>query len=253
MALGAYDHGGATPWRTWIPPVSVSGMREDHLHVLLWQVRGTADLAVEGDNHSLMVGHALWIPVGVRHEFTVHANSVTMPLFFDVDETATTLREPTLVTVDGDLRTLMLAYTVSWTTAIKPKANLARQILALIEQSPVVSTALPMPTTEAAQAIAQTLRFNPGDIRSVEELAESVHTSSRTIERAFQAETGMTLRRWRILIRMEAAAILLRSDSSLDAVAHRVGYTNVNSFRRVFKGHFGLSPTEYVDRYATPR
>lgn len=48
---------------------------------------------------------------------------------------------------------------------------------------------------------------------------------------------------------MEAAAILLRSDASLDAVAHRVGYTNVNSFRRVFTGHFGLSPTAFQSRY----
>jgi AraC-like DNA-binding protein len=73
------------------------------------------------------------------------------------------------------------------------------------------------------------------------------------VERTFQAETGMTLRQWRIRNRMEAAAILLRSGAAADAVAHRVGYTNVNAFRRVFKGHFGISPTEYSDRYRTRR
>lgn len=241
----------AAPWHTWIPPISVPGRREARLHVLLWQVRGEAVAVVEGGQRLLKSGHALWIPAGARHEFTVHANSVTMPLFFDVTDIATTLSEPTLVTVDRDLRTLMLAYNVSWNTIVQPPVDLARQILALVEDRPVLSTALPLPTSEPAQIIAETLRFNPGDIRSVEELAESVHTSVRTIERAFQAETGITLRQWRIRNRMEAAAILLRSNTALDAVAHRVGYTNLNAFRRVFKGHFGISPTEYINRYQT--
>lgn len=239
----------SSPRRIWIPPASVSGKREEHLHILLWQVRGDASLEVAGEARSLSVGHALWIPVEIPHEFTVHADSVTMPLFFEAAETATTLHEPTLVTVDRDLRTLMLAYSVSWHTSIKPAANLSRQILALIERSPALSTTLPMPTSEAALLVAEALRFNPGDIRTVDELADSAHTSSRSIERAFRAETGLTLRQWRIRNRMEAAAILLRSGSPLGAVARRVGYSNLNAFRRVFSGHFGISPTEYVNRY----
>lgn len=235
--------------RIWIPPASLPEIQEEAIHVLLWQVRGTADLVLDGEGHTLRVGHAIWIPVGTRHEFTVHANSVTMPLFFDAPATATTLRQPTLVTVDRDLRTLMLAYMVSWTTRIKSEVNLARQILSIIEDSPVVSAALPLPSNEPAKVIAESLLFNPGDIRTVDELSESVHASTRTVERAFASETGMTLRQWRIRNRMEAAAALLRSNATLDSVAHRVGYTNVNSLRRVFTEHFGISPTTYAQRY----
>ncbi|GAB3278273.1 AraC family transcriptional regulator [Kineosporia babensis] len=240
----------SAPWRIWMPAISIPVQTEDTLHVLLWQVFGDTDLVVAGEPHALRAGQALWVPVGAPHEFTVHQNSVTMPLFFDAAATATTLTEPAVVTVDAELRALLMAYNVSWHTIIKPTPNLARQILALIEDSPVLSTGLPMPSSEPARAIAEALRFNPGDIRGVDELAESVHTSSRSVERAFQAETGMTLRQWRIRNRMEAAAILLRSHATPDAVAHRVGYTNVNAFRRVFKGHFGISPTEYLERYA---
>lgn len=205
---------------------------------------------VDGTDRPLTAGHAIWVPVGTPHWFTVRANSVTVPLFFVARETATILREPTLVTVDRDLRTLMRANSVSSHTVIQPRANLARQILALVEDSPVLSTALPIPTSRPARIIAETLRFNPGDTRTIEELAASVHTTSRTIERSFRTETRMPLRQWRIRNRMEAAAVLLRATTSLEAVAHRVGYTNVNSFRRVFTGHFGPSPTAYVKRYA---
>ncbi|WBU37586.1 AraC family transcriptional regulator [Homoserinibacter sp. YIM 151385] len=250
MGDATEEHDPGTPWRLWIPPVAVPEQREHDVHVLLWQVRGTASLLVDGEERELATGHAVWIPVDTTHEFTVHADSVTMPLFFDAAATATTLGGPTVVTVDRDLRTLLLAYAVALNTIVKPGVNLARQILALLEERPVLATSLPMPSTESALGIAETLRFNPGDIRSIEELASSVHASPRTIERAFRAETGMTLRQWRIRNRMEAAALLLRSDTRLDAVAHRVGYTNVNAFRRVFLGHFGATPSEYRARFA---
>lgn len=234
----------------WIPPVVLTDMNEESMHVLLWQVRGTMDIVMRGRSGQLTTGHAIWIPAGIPHDLTVRANSVMMPLFFEVADTATTLHEPTTIAVDRDLSTLMLAYNSAWDTAIQHSVNLGRQILALIEDQPPLPIALPMPANEAAQTIAEALRFNPGDSRSIEGLADSVHTSLRSIERSFRTETGMTLRQWRIRNRMETAAILLRSHAAVDAVSRRVGYTNVNAFRRVFQSHFGLSPTAYVQRYA---
>lgn len=249
---GSADAQGSVS-RTWIPPTTSLEFQENHLHVLLWQARGAADVRVEGQQRTLTRGHALWIPVGTRHQFTVQANSATIPLFFDSTEIATTLREPTVIDVNADLRTLMLVYQVSFHTSVRPEANLARQILSIAEKSQTRPTALPMPSSEPARRVAETLRFNPGDTRSIEELAQSVHTSQRSIERSFRAETGMTLRQWRIRNRMEAAAALLRTETSPDTVALRVGYTNTESFRRVFREHYGATPLEYSRRFSSTR
>ncbi|MGW9351269.1 helix-turn-helix domain-containing protein [Nocardiopsis flavescens] len=238
-----------SPWRVHLPPVSLEGMIEDDKHLLLWQARGESDFTIDGEPRVLASGHALWLPARTPHAFTVRENSVLLPMFFDVAVTATTLREPTAITVDRDLRTLFLGFIQASYSLIRPNVNIARQILALIEERPVLVTALPLPTTESALLVAESLRFNPGDDRSVNELAASVHSSARTIERAFLAQTGMTLRQWRIRNRMEAAGILLRSHTLLDAVARRVGYTSTSAFRRVFKGHFGMTPGEYIARF----
>ncbi|OSY38360.1 MULTISPECIES: AraC family transcriptional regulator [Pseudonocardia] len=247
------DHAepGATglPWRIHLPPVSIAERVERDKHVLLWQVRGRSDFTVDDVPRGLRVGQALWLPVGTRHSFTTQLNAVLLPMSFEVAVTATTLSRPTTIDVDRDLRTLFLAFIQSTYSIIRPSTNIARQILALIEERPVLATSMPMPTTDSALVVAEALRFNPGDERSVDELAESVHTSTRTIERAFLAETGMTLRRWRIGNRMEAAAILLRSHTTPDAVARRVGYVNTSAFRRVFKGHFGVTPGQYIERF----
>ncbi len=59
----------------------------------------------------------------------------------------------------------------------------------------------------------------------------------------------MTLRQWRIKNRMEAAGTLLWSRAGIEAVAHRVGYTNTSAFHRGFKTHFGMTPGQYIARY----
>lgn len=241
-----------TPWRVHLPAVRIPEHVNDEHHLLLWQVRGETAFVIEGEPHRLRVGHALWLPSGVRHGFTTEVDSVLLPIFLPVADTATTLDGPTHLTMDRDLRTLCLAYVQSAYSIIRSPVDIARQILALIEVAPVVVTDLPMPTSPAALGVAEALRFNPGDGRSVAELAASVHASPRTIERCFLAETGTTLRQWRIRNRMETAGILLRSRTSIDAVAHRVGYTNASAFRRVFKGHFGLSPSDYIARFRSP-
>lgn len=232
-----------------IPPVDMTPRTEQSWHILLWQVRGQADLEVDGDRLSLRDGQAMWVPARTRHAFTVHADSVTMPLFFDAERARPTLEDPTMLRVDADLRTLMLAYSVSSSTAIKVPADLGSQILAAIADRRLRSFALPLPRSAHARAIADALRADPGDPRGVEQWAASVHTTARTIERAFRAETGLTLRQWRIRNRLEAAEELLRGGASPDVVAHRVGYTHVNSFRRVFTQSRGVSPSEWVRRH----
>ncbi|MFT4220356.1 MAG: AraC family transcriptional regulator [Microbacterium sp.] len=237
-----------------LPPVEIPERVHDDHHVLLWQVRGGGtDLLLDGVAVFLPVAHALWVPAEVRHALTVRANSVLIPLFFDCDATATTLRGPTLISVDRALRTLLLAYLQSSTSIIQPQANITRQLFALIEGRPAAVTALPLPVSRAARLVAEALRSNPGDERSIDELARAAHTSRRTLERVFLAETGLCLRDWRIRNRMDAAALLLRSSASLPAVARRVGYSNVNAFRRVFKSRFGITPTEYSALYSTQR
>ncbi|TXR52873.1 helix-turn-helix domain-containing protein [Quadrisphaera setariae] len=238
--------------RVHVPPVDLRDLCEEHEHVLLWQVRGTSDVVVDGSPQELRHGWALWVPSGVHHSFTTHDGAVVLPTFFPAASTATTLARPTTVAVDDDLSTLLLAFVQSSYSIIRPRADLARQVLALLEEGPSAPTSLPVPVSGPARAVAEALRFNPGDERGVEELARSAHASARTVERSFLTETGMTLREWRIRIRMETAARLLRARTAPEAVAQRVGYTSGSAFRRVFKDRFGMTPSQYATSATRP-
>ena len=73
--------------RIWIPPVTLTDMREDAMHVLLWQVRGAMDVTIAGHSRRVDAGHGLWIPAGIPHDIVVHADSVMTPLFWGLIRT----------------------------------------------------------------------------------------------------------------------------------------------------------------------
>ncbi len=185
------------PWAISIPPVIIEERVHTQKHMLLWQVRGRTELVIDGAKVQLIDGQAVWIPAGAPNSLTVAANSVLLPLEFPISAIATTLDEVTVFSVDRALGTPLLAFLQSQASIICAEVNLARQILALIEQRPMVC----------------------GDDRTVKLFAELLHVSGRTIERAFLAETGLTLGQWRLKNCMESAAELFKTSDNIERYA----------------------------------
>ena len=80
----------------------------------------------------------------------------------------------------------------------------------------------------------------------LEDVARRIATSRRQLQRAF-FESGQTTFRERLsVVRMEAAAPMLRqSDLTVQQVARRVGYRQQAQFAKAFRRHLGVAPAEY--------
>lgn len=235
-----------------IPPVESPERRHPDRHMLFWQVRGSSVLTVEGQHVLLAAGHALWVPTGRRHRITVNADSVMLPLWFPAERTVTTVSGLSTFRVSPEMRTLFLALVQTTYTALVPEADIRRQVIALLETAPVTRGSLRLPTSGAALPVARALLLDPADDRPVEQWAQDTFTSVRSIERSFVRQTGMTLRRWRLANRMEAAAALLTAGGAqVGVVAHRVGYRDHSAFSRAFRSHFGLSPRSFSEAPTT--
>lgn len=75
--------------------------------------------------------------------------------------------------------------------------------------------------------------------------AQAIGVTERSLQRATQAELGMSPRDFVNDIRLERAAQLLRTtDLTLDAVASRVGYLNAGTLRGLVKRRRGVSIAE---------
>lgn len=126
---------------------------------------------------------------------------------------------------------------------------------------PSATTSCAEPTTlcqqrEPKQHVLTNLAINTCELltpptRSAREIAELVHASPRTIERASVTETGETFQERRRQARMTKAKQLFIDGRPLDAIALHVGYSTASAFGRAFKKRTGLSPCAYFNEYVS--
>ncbi len=233
-----------------VPATTIGPRMHTDYHILLWQAHGGSSFTIDGRHYELTRHEAIWVPPGSRHAFTVHADSVLLPIFFDVDTIATTITEPTVITLDSQAQLQCLVEIAAQNSIIAPPTNTQRQLLGHIEQATRPDSSLRLPRSPSAVAVAESLLFDPGDPRTIAEWAAAAHVSPRSLERAFLAETELSFGKWRTLCRLEAACALLRQRGTVSAVARRVGYDNHSAFSRAFRTHLGETPTAYAARFA---
>ena len=89
---------------------------------------------------------------------------------------------------------------------------------------------------------------------SLKDIAAQAMLSIRTLNRRFKASTGDTPTEYLQAVRIEATRALLEStDQSVDEITTCVGYEDTSSFRRLFKAHTRLTPSEYRKRFSVYR
>ena len=87
----------------------------------------------------------------------------------------------------------------------------------------------------------------------IADLAYDAGLSSRTLTRRFQSTLRCAPQSYIQLRRIDTARRLLETtDNAIDTIRRQVGYRDPASFRRVFRHHTGLAPSEYRYRYGWP-
>src|SRR4029077_147920 len=131
----------------------------------------------------------------------------------------------------------LLTDAVTGPKAVSPGSRAAKIIdLLLLEFSPSqqLSLFLPEPSDNRLQRICVELRANPADNRTLAEWAEIAGGCTRTLERLFQKETGLTFAQWRRQLRVHEALVPFRRGESVTSVALDAGYQNTSAFIEMF-------------------
>jgi len=74
-------------------------------------------------------------------------------------------------------------------------------------------------------------------------LAQALHVSPFHLSRVFRQQTGLTLRRYLVRLRLLAAMPLARDAASLSQLALELGFSSHSHFTSAFRQEFGLSPS----------
>ncbi len=88
---------------------------------------------------------------------------------------------------------------------------------------------------------------------TLESMAENFHLSTPYLSKFIKDKSGKTFGEHVTEIRMKAAKTLLKNTNiTVESVAERVGYPNVEHFSRTFKKFFEMTPVQYRNRRQQP-
>ncbi|NLA50744.1 MAG: helix-turn-helix domain-containing protein [Alcaligenaceae bacterium] len=103
-----------------------------------------------------------------------------------------------------------------------------------------------LPSEQRLNDALEWARNNLSSPLSIKLLADRCHMSQRNFTRRFRQATGATFNQWLTTERIAQAQRLLEStESSIELIAHEVGFNSAVSLRQQFSKKLGISPSDY--------
>lgn len=240
-----------TPFSMRHPRASKGLSVPDHVHnegMLVLVHEGLVLVQSGAEVWTVLPGSLGWIPPGVTHAARWFGEARGSFLYVRPDACARLPDHcrswPSSRLIDA----LMERFTTSPPGEL-PEAYLEQLFEVLLvevkqrEHAPVL---LPMPDDPRLQDLANTLLGTPDDPSGIDEWAQRLNMSTRTLMRRFRQETGVTLGQWRQQARLLRGLEMLCRGGSVTEAALSVGYESTSAFICNFRAAFGMTPTRYL-------
>jgi AraC-like DNA-binding protein len=212
-------------------------------HQLLQVQRGAVAFTHDAATWVVPTGGAVWIPAGHTHRFEALETTTAWGLYVRParsDHPA----EPGPVEISTLLDALMVTLSRPVPDPVR-RARLERVVRDELGDLRPRQFVVAVPRDAAARHVALELIAEPADERSLDELAASVGTSVRTLQRRFRDETGLAFQTWRRRAGMQQAMVALRRGENIAAVAHRSGFSSASAFIAAFRAELGVTPAAW--------
>ncbi|MHA6160452.1 AraC family transcriptional regulator [Pseudomonas sichuanensis] len=217
---------------------------------LIHAISGVITVTAQEGSWVVPPGRGVWVPATSEHELRM-AGAVRMrTLFVDADARPDLPRQCQVIEISPLLRELIIR-----AMDIAPdhpphgcEARIMQLILDEIRVLPVAALHVPSPRSPALQALCEALRLAPAEDWSLARAAAHSGLNARTLTRAFQRETGLSLVQWLRRMRLLAGLDALAAGHSVLEVALDQGYDSPSAFTAMFRRTLGVSPTVYFGR-----
>ncbi|MDP3231111.1 MAG: helix-turn-helix transcriptional regulator [Acidovorax sp.] len=212
----------------------------------VYATSGTLVVTVADARFVITPEQAIWVPTGVMHT-TGSLNAVEFRNLYVAD--APDLGMPsrcTVFSVTPLLRALIVELEDKHRQSeVDYVGKLNALIVAQLQRLKPLSFHLPWPRSPMLQTICESVYANPADERSAEDWGRELGASTRTLNRRFERELGISLRVWRHKLRLFLAIEWLSSGRSVTDIGLALGYASTSAFSYMFRQEMGCAPSQW--------
>jgi AraC-like DNA-binding protein len=236
-------------------PFLDSGWQTFPGHYLLYASSGTFILEVDEMQWFLPPQRAAWVRADVQVRIQAKGPITSSSILFARDSIALPPSNCRVFAVTPLAREMIL-YAMQWDIHREPENKTADQFfstLAGVCMELAMNAEqfwLPRPqSTELGSAMDYILRHLPSRL-TVDEIAQAVNVSNRTLARRFVEEARITCGQFIHHARMlRAMELLAEHNTSVIDVAYSVGFESISSFNTAFRRFTQETPTQYRRRF----
>lgn len=206
-------------------------------------------LQIETDQGLFVVPpqQALWLPPNMTHQITCQCPTRLRSLHFQ-DHITAPLGDAIQTLAVGPLLQALILEVCHWGRDYQLSTEKQRVIDVLVDQlvsAPKQDFFIPNITDKRLQPIVSHFNHHPESKRTLNDFANQVGASTRTLHRLFLLNFAMGFNQWKQRIRVLKALTLLDQDLPIKDIAATLGYDSDSSFIAAFKQQMGLPPKQY--------
>ncbi|QGU07297.1 HTH-type transcriptional repressor of iron proteins A [Corynebacterium occultum] len=209
-------------------------------HELLWTASGAGTVTIGEETYTVTPQLGLWLPAGACHSGFTPLGTCQRVALFSIGGTPQFSDRPVPVEITPLLQLLLKRLQVPGLD--ERSRSLSEAMIVDVLQPAERDLRVRIPASELLQPIVEALRQEPGNRFSLEQWAEQLEVSTKTVTRSFRAETGLSFSRWRATVRAQHAVVLLAAGMEIEDVAFRTGYHSASAFGAAFRRVTGKTP-----------
>lgn len=213
----------------------------------VYSFSGVLEIRIGGRQYLAPSQYGFWLPPNIEHQGLSRSEACHCSLFVSPELCDAMPDSPCALSVSPLVRAI-LEHLHQRPAGREPTVEDERLLQVLLDQLGAATCAgsyLPASDDPLVGPVLKALEANPGDSRSLAELAASVHTTERTLLRRCQRELGMSLAEWRQRLRVVRALPRLEAGDTVENIAHDMGYSTASAFIAMFRRLVGTTPDDY--------
>ncbi|NAR19566.1 AraC family transcriptional regulator [Acinetobacter haemolyticus] len=225
----------------------------EHAHAwgeFIYAFDGVLEVSIEQIHYLTPPPYGIWLPPHMQHS-GINRNDVTYSSLYVHESLCQQMPQQAGILLTAPLVPALLEHIRKhpFSEQDPEYLRLLQVLLDALTHAELVGSYLPTTQHPALSKILSHLHAYPADNSTLQQLAEMINMTERTLARYSQKELGMSLHEWRQRLKVMKAMSMLNQGKTIENIALDLGYASSSDFIYMFKRWMHFTPDQFRKLY----